>query len=120
MQPTLKQNSFHLIGLFNYKINYPKLNDIVAIRLSGKKIIHLSRIIAMPGKKIEIKNGVFYINDQRQDTLFHNLVFYKKIRLSKDEYFIAGDFLTKKQSPKNIRHILGRVKLDRIIGKVLF
>lgn len=66
-------------------------------KITGEKgdIKIISRIIGLPGEKIEIKNGKTYINDKLLDEPFEKTLDAEKkfsaIVISENEYFLLGD-----------------------------
>lgn len=126
MEPTLQNND----QIFVEKISkYFKIErgDIVTIDEAEDDHPHnllIKRVIGLPGEKIEINNGVVYINDQElmEEYLPNGVVTtanpemeHSSEILGEDEYFVLGD---NRSVSKDSRR-LGPVHKDQIIGKLL-
>ncbi|MDI9490065.1 MAG: signal peptidase I [Saccharofermentanales bacterium] len=126
MEPTLQNND----QIFVEKISkYFKIErgDIVTIDEAEDDHPHnllIKRVIGLPGEKIEINDGVVYINDQEliEEYLPNGVVTtanpemeHTSEILGEDEYFVLGD---NRSVSKDSRR-LGPVHKDQIIGKLL-
>ncbi len=99
-----------------------KRGDIVVLQIPGNDAL-IKRIIGLPGEKIEIKNGHFYINDQllKEDYLDPSVetqggsFLREKIpqNIPEGYYFVAGD----NRSVSNDSRYFGFVKTEWLIGK---
>lgn len=69
MQPTLKSGDFIFSTRFDYQISNPTRGEIVVFSYPQQaRVNYVKRVIGLPGEKIEIKNGILYINDQAIET----------------------------------------------------
>lgn len=107
------------INRLSYISSTPGRGDVVAIRMAGESVVHVRRIVGLPGEEILILRGKVYINGQELEEPYvvaarpWNL---SDIKLAQDEYFVIGDF----RNTMIEDHLLGKVNRERIIGKVLF
>ncbi len=88
MNNTLKNGDYMILK--KYSRNHIKRFDIVVADANNEKLI--KRVIALPGEKVEYKNGKLYINDK----LIKNKYGNGKTENFRDycgqnEYFIMGD-----------------------------
>lgn len=70
----------HVVG---YGLRQPKVNDMVCFKamdeMSGKEQMFISRMVAKAGDKVEVKNGILYVNDINTDAA----------RILNNQYLIA-------------------------------
>ena len=118
MEPTFHDGQLRLVSRLAYRSSTPQRGDVVSIRLAGKRLLLLKRIIGLPGEKIEIKQGVVLVNGQPLDEPYlklHRAPWdYTSEPLQADEYFVVGD----NRSMDRDDHYFGKVKRERILGKV--
>lgn len=118
MAPTYNDGKFNLVNRLYYKTHKPQRGDVVAIQMTGTRVMLLKRIVGLPGEKVELFKGRVFIDGQPLgepylspgNTLLANDNI--EVVLGPDEYFYIGD---------NRRlSTFDRVPSRRIAGKVLF
>lgn len=118
MEPTFRNGQVRLIARLAYRSSTPQRGDVVSIRLAGKRLLLLKRIIGLPGEQIEIRRGLVLVNGQPLEEHYLQLRRapwdYTSERLQPDEYFVVGD----NRSMDRDDHYFGKVKRERILGKV--
>ena len=125
MASTLKNGDKVLINRLVYRITEPKSNDVVAFYPNGNEKTHLyiKRVVAVPGDKVQIKDGEIYVNgkafDQKDTEPIENAgLAENEITLGEDEYFVLGD---NRNSSEDSRYAnIGNIKKSYIKGKVWF
>ena len=65
MEPTLQDGQEVLVNLDYYKTHQVKRNDIVAFKFITVEDPMVKRIIALPGDKLEFKDGAIYVNSKK-------------------------------------------------------
>lgn len=119
MTPTYKNGGVNFINRWAYARQLPQRGDVVGIRFAGPHVMLLKRIIALPGERIAIRQGIVYIDDQALGEpyvkLFNPTWQESEVTLKPDEYFIIGD----NRGMRSDEHVHGRVEAYRIVGKVL-
>ena len=124
MEMTLSDGDKVLIDTFSYRIGNPKRNDIIAFKPNGSETSHtyIKRVIGLPGEKVQIIDGMVYIND----VILHESGEFPKITngglasdpitLGVKEFFVLGD---NRNNSEDSRHAdIGVVNSDYIEGRV--
>ncbi|XVG96152.1 signal peptidase I [Eubacteriales bacterium KG125] len=105
-----------------YRLNHNYGNqDVVVIEIDGE--MHLGRIVAKPGDKVEITDkGEIIINDSlvvENDIFYQTKPYDSKVKypvnLIDDEFFVLGDF---REGAKDSR-VYGAVKAKDLKGQVM-
>ena len=121
MEPTYHDRGFNFVNRLAFARARPQRGDVVALRFSELRVrpIYMKRIIGLPGERIEIRNGVVFIDDQPLDEP------YVKERepwnvpsrvLNSEEYFVIGD----NRGMPSSGHYFGAKDSKQILGKVLW
>ena len=118
MAPTYKNGSFALCWRLQYLFSPPKRGDVVTVRFSGKNVMLLKRIVALPGDTVSFINGKLHINKNlvREPYVVHHSNWQLEERKVKPGYvYVIGD---NRGTPME-QHKFGQVKSKRIIGGVI-
>ena len=113
MTPTYRDGSLNFINRLSYARHQPARNDVVILR-DGRDLI-LKRVIAVPGERVELIRGVFYINGQALEDQFskHRVNWdFKPVTLQANQYFVIGD--------NRSNSIFGKFDRRQIVGKIFF
>lgn len=123
MQYTLRDGDIVLVNKFTYFFNDPQRFDIILFKSdSGEYCI--KRIIGMPGEKVQIKDGVVYIDGKHQDDNYYYEMMNDagiakdEITLDYGEYFVLGD--NRNESIDSRDNTIGIVDSKNIIGKIYY
>lgn len=126
MSPTLESGDEILVNRFKYKIFSPKQNDLIVFLPNGNEKSHyyIKRVIAGPGDKVQIKDGVVYVNGEQfaekvsVSSIENALLAEDEITVGEDEYFVLGD--NRNNSEDSRYASIGNVKKEYIVGKAWF
>ncbi len=119
MNPTYQDGGFTLINRLSYIFRPPARGEVVAIKLAGRRLMFLKRIIGLPGETVTIRNGQVLINDTPlvEPYLISPWPWNLAARvLTANEYFVIGD--NRRQMIEE--HFLGRVYNQQIVGRALW
>lgn len=119
MFPTITTGDIKFVSTITYRWREPRRGDIVAVRMAGRHVVYLKRIVAMPGERMRFVKGVVHINGVALDEPYlQNQADWRsdEIALGPSEYFVVGD----NRSMQMYEHDMGVVSRDRFIGPVVF
>lgn len=119
MEPNLHQGQYLIVNKAVYRwLHPPERGDIIVFeypRAPDRDFI--KRVIGLPGEKVEIRNGVVYINDKPlpEPYLKNNRGHgnFPPTVLGPDQYFVLGD----NRDNSSDSRMWGPLPRDRIIGK---
>lgn len=125
MESTLNDGSVVLVNRFVYNIKEPKAGDVIVFLPNGNEKSHyyIKRVIGVPGDKVQIKNGLLYVNGELYDvedteTIKNASLAEDEITVGEDEYFVLGD---NRNSSEDSRYAnIGNIKKEYIKGKAWF
>jgi signal peptidase I len=116
MLPLYETGDYGFINILAYRWGDPQRFDVVAIRMAGRSVMYLKRIIGLPGETVEIRDGAIHVNGEALSEpylQFKSDWDLEKQSLSGDQYFVVGD-----NRGMSIRHhTFGKVKRHRILGR---
>jgi signal peptidase I len=120
MLPNYREHSINVVNRLAYLRHEPQRGDVVAIRFSGKSIMLMKRVVALPGETLEWANGRLRVNGH---DLAEPYVKYScswdfrpdRWQLGEDEFYVVGD----NRSMPHEDHKQGSASRDRIVGKVM-
>ncbi len=124
MEPTLYNGQTVLINRFIYMLSSPKSGDVVIFLPNGNENSHYytKRVVACPGDKVQITEGVLYVNGEASSLITEKImdpgIAANEYTLKKDEYFCMGDNPNNSEDSRSAN--VGPVKGTDIAGKVWF
>ncbi len=119
MAPTIESGDLIFINRLAYRFREPRRGDIVAVRMAGRSVVYVKRLLALPGDRVKIDHSAVSINGalleepyarKRPDWRLDEAV------LGPDQYFVVGDNRT---MPMDL-HDMGTVARERLIGPLAF
>lgn len=124
MEPTLYNEQDILVNRFLYVFSAPKRGDVVVFLPNGNENAHyyVKRVVAVPGDKVLIQDGVLYVNGLESKWVTEKLQdagnAANELVLGSGEYFCIGDNPGNSEDSRSAN--IGPVKEKDIIGKVWF
>ncbi len=124
MEPTLYNGQDVFINTFVYLITSPQRGDVVVFLPNGNVNSHyyVKRVVAVPGDKIVIQDGILYVNDEKSPWVMEKLVdagiAANEFVLENGEVFCIGDNTDNSEDSRSAN--IGPVEEKDILGKVWF
>lgn len=125
MEPCLYNGQEIFLNRLIYRVSSPKVGDVVVFRPNGNEKAHfyVKRVVAVPGDKVQIKNGLLYVNGSIQDDYYYDKIAdpgiaENEIKLNVDEYFVIGDNCNNSEDSRSAN--IGNIAKQHIIGKAWF
>ncbi len=123
METTLTDGDQIIINKFSYRFSEPKRFDVIVFKQSGEEHSYydIKRIVGLPGEKLQIKDGIIYINGEAVDEVVNVVPMVnfglaaEEISLEENEYFVLGD--NRNNSEDSRFASVGMVRREEIIGK---
>lgn len=120
MMPTYTEGRVNFINRLAFLWREPRRGEVVAVRYTGKSIMLLKRIIALPGETVEFVNGRAVVNGRPLDEPYLKFecdwtVRPERFQLGDDEYYVVGDNRTMPYED----HMQGAARRERILGRIL-
>lgn len=120
MEPTYRNGAVNLINRLSFVRTKPKRGDVVGVTFTGESVQLLKRIVALPGERFSVRNGVVQINGaplrEPYTTVNEHWTTKTERELRALEYVVIGDNRTMDMN----LHTWGVVDRRRIVGKVVF
>lgn len=122
MKPALISDQKVLVNRFIYKLSQPKPGDVVIFLPNGNENTHyyMRRVVAVPGDKVLIQDGVLYVNGSPSDIVSGRVteagLASNELTLEQGNYFVLSDDLNDSDDSRSAN--IGPVESRYIIGKV--
>ena len=127
MYATLDDNDYLIANKIDYRLHAPQRGDIIILRPpTDNSKDFIKRVIALPGEKLLIRDGIVYINGKKLDepylpeawTTLNNWPpnGTDGMVMPANQYFVMGDNRNRSQDSR----IFGPISRDRIDGKAWF
>jgi signal peptidase I len=119
MQPAIEQGDLLFINRVAYRFREPRRGDIVAVRIAGRSVVYVKRLLGVPGDRIAFVDGVLWRNGEALDEPYVvNRASWQltEVTLGAEDYFVVGD----NRGMPMAQHEFGVATRDRLIGPKLF
>ncbi len=119
MAPAYSNGNVNFCNTLAYAFSPPKRYDVVAIRMAGRSVMLLKRVVALPGETIAFKKGMLYINDRAIEESYINEPWQWRLAartVKPGHVYVVGD----NRSVPMDSHVFGQTPIDRIIGAPLW
>ena len=117
MEPTVHDGTFRFGWLLAYARGNPQVGDIVMVRMAGRRVMYLKRILAVPGETAQFRAGDLWVDGARRPEPYVRLAGRWQtdpVALGVGEYLVAGD----NRSAPLSQHAAGVTTRDRIVGRL--
>jgi len=121
MLPTIQLQDRLIVDRAFYKYDTIERGDIIVFKApeaADEDLDLVKRAIGLPGEKLEVKQGIVYINDKmlNEPYVVEPADYdYGPVEIPEDSYFMLGD--NRRYSKDS--HVWGFVPSDNILGRVL-
>src|SRR6266436_5508959 len=114
MFATLDNNDYLIANKIDYKLHPPQRGDIVILRPPTLSTTdYIKRVIALPGERLLIHDGIVYINGHRLDEPYLPEAWVVNTEwggpngtvIPRNQYFVKGDKRNKSQDSRTYGHI---------------
>ncbi len=119
MEPTYCSGGVNFCWRLNYTFAKPKRFDVVAVRLAGRKVMLLKRVIALEGESVEFREGKLLVDGQGIDEPYLRYPCTWNLsarRVDPGCVYVVGD--NRKMPIEN--HYFGQTPMRRIMGVPLW
>ncbi len=119
MSPTMGDGELVFVNALAYRVRAPRRGDIVAVRLAGRSVVYVKRVVGLPGERLKIDHGIVHVDDRPLDEPYVRFRLpwsLDPVALAPGQYFVVGD---NRGMPMAL-HDLGRVQRERLMGVVVF
>ncbi len=120
MLPTLKAGDVSLVNKVSYRFSEPERGDIIVFRSTeGRNEDQIKRVVGLPGDNVEVRDGVLYVNGERQEEPYVNprrpdSGSYGPTTVPPGHVFVMGDNRANSRDSR----FFGPIPFENIEGKV--
>jgi signal peptidase I len=126
MESTIRVNDRIIAFRLSYLFNEPERYDIIVFRAPDDGIKNVKRILALPGERVMVEDGIVYINGialERDDFINPGPFGYlgppfPETLVPEGHYFVLGDSRGNSRDSRDWANPF--VEESRILGKVIF
>ena len=119
MEPTIEPGDLIFVNRLAYRFRNPERGDVVAVRIAGRSVVYVKRLLALPGDTVAFVDGVLWRNGEPVDEPYvTNRAGWQldEVTLGSDDYFVVGD----NRGMAMAQHEFGTATHDRLIGPRAF
>ncbi|MGD0625378.1 MAG: signal peptidase I [Thermodesulfobacteriota bacterium] len=119
MEPTYRNGGVNFCWRLGYTFAKPKRYDVVAVRLAGRKVMLLKRVIAVEGESVEFREGKLFVGGQGIDEPYVHYPCTWNLsprRVDPGCVYVVGD--NRNMPIEN--HYFGQTPIRRIMGVPLW
>ncbi len=119
MEPTLLPRDRVLVDKFTYRFREPHRGDIVVLKYPlNQQRNYIKRVVALPGDRVQVKDGKLFINGTRTQELYLNGTpqgNYGPVTVPADSVFVMGDNRNNSEDSR----AFGALKKNLLVGEAL-
>ncbi len=118
MEPAYHSGQFLILDRHTGEYTY---GDVVAVEKEGIEGYLVKRIVALPGDRVCIREGLFYVNGEAAGGYLQDIAYAgiaaRELLLGEDQFFVLGDNLAESRDSRYPD--IGAVDRNEIRGKVI-
>jgi signal peptidase I len=119
MEPTLLPHDRVLVNKFIYRVREPQRGDVIVLHYPrDPSRNYIKRIVALPGDRVEIRNGHLYINNNSVQEVYINgqpSGDYGPEAVPDGSYFVLGDNRNNSEDSR----AFGFLKRSQVVGRAV-
>ncbi|MEE6450958.1 signal peptidase I [Gottfriedia acidiceleris] len=124
MQPTLHNQDYLFVNKVSFHISSINRGEVVIIKKQNDPKYYVKRIIGLPSDKVNLTNGLLYINgkhitenylNDHLKNVYKEYLQFNQVKVPSGSYLVMGD---NRLNSKDSRNGLGYIKQSEIVGKV--
>lgn len=119
MEPTLLPHDRVLVDKFLYRLRQLKRGDVIVLKYPlNPTRNYIKRIVALPGDKLEVKEGKLYVNGRLVPEGYVNAPpqgSYGPLTVPQDSVFVMGDNRNNSEDSRSF----GALKKDHVVGQAI-
>jgi len=119
MEPTYNDGGVNVVWRPVYLYRSPAVSDVVGVRLAGRNVMLLKRIVALEGDTIEFRKGKLVVNGKYVDEPYLKYPCNWELEprvVEQGKVYVVGD--NRNMPIRN--HVFGQTSFDRIMGVPLW
>ncbi len=119
MDPTYRDGGFTFCFTGAYLFGGPKRGDVVAVRLAGRKVMLLKRVVALEGEEVAFRAGVLQVDGRAVEEPYVKSPCDWELeprRVEKGCVYLVGD----NRGMAAEQHDFGQTPVARIVGRPLW
>jgi signal peptidase I len=115
MEPTIVEGDLLFVNQLAYRFREPARGDVVAVRIAGRSVVYVKRLLALPGDTVAFVDGELWRNGVPVDEPYVTKRAgwqLDPVTLGDDDYFVVGD----NRGMAMAEHEFGTASRARLIG----
>lgn len=119
MEPTLEPGDRILVNKFIYRFQEPQRGEVIVFKFPlDPRRDFIKRVIGLENEKVEIKEGILYIDDQQIEQPYLKETFpgsYGPYQVPPNHLFVLGDNRTNSEDSR----FWGALPRENVVGKAM-
>ena len=119
MEPTYRDGSFTFCWAFSYLFHGPRRGDVVAVRLAGRRVVLLKRVVALEGEEVSFAGGVLFVDGAPAQEPYLRIPCDWNLeprRVRPGHIYLVGD----NRAVPMEQHDFGQTPVSRVLGRPLW
>ena len=119
MEPTYRNGGVNFCWTLGYLFSRPSRHDVVLVRLAGKRVALMKRVVAVEGESVAFRDGTLFVNGSMVVEPYVRYPCNWNLtprRVKKGYMYVMGD----NRSMTMEDHTFGQTPIERIVGVPLW